>query len=109
MDHTDLARAYTQADVALTRASANTLAEAELFGCRIIMVPLPIAAHDHQSINAVAWKAQYPESIVLPEGELNSLGGILLSLTDYRKLGASEVITGALEAVLQELRNLSPQ
>ena len=104
MDHTDLARAYTHADVTVTRASANTLAEAELFGCRMIMVPLPIAAHDHQSINAVAWKAQYPESIVLPESELDSLRGILLGLTDYRKSSAGSVSTGALDTVLGELR-----
>jgi UDP-N-acetylglucosamine--N-acetylmuramyl-(pentapeptide) pyrophosphoryl-undecaprenol N-acetylglucosamine transferase len=56
MDHDMLARAYALADIALTRASATTLAEAQLFGDRIIMVPLGIAAGNHQHHNAVAWQ-----------------------------------------------------
>jgi UDP-N-acetylglucosamine--N-acetylmuramyl-(pentapeptide) pyrophosphoryl-undecaprenol N-acetylglucosamine transferase len=104
MDHTMLAHAYALADIALTRASANTLAEAQLFGDRIIMVPLGIAGGNHQYHNAIAWQALFPDSIVLEESHLTSLGEILNHLSEYRKDSYTPIQTEALESTLTVLR-----
>jgi UDP-N-acetylglucosamine--N-acetylmuramyl-(pentapeptide) pyrophosphoryl-undecaprenol N-acetylglucosamine transferase len=49
-----IADAYAASDVALTRAGALTLAELCAWGIAPIVVPLPTAAADHQTSNAVA-------------------------------------------------------
>lgn len=49
-----IADAYAASDVALTRAGALTLAELCAWGIAPIVVPLPTAAADHQTANAVA-------------------------------------------------------
>lgn len=49
-----IADAYAAADVAVTRAGAMTTAELFAWGIPPILVPLPTAAADHQTTNAVA-------------------------------------------------------
>ncbi len=49
-----IADAYAAADLALTRAGAMTTAELSAWGIPMILVPLPTAAADHQTHNAVA-------------------------------------------------------
>ena len=39
-------------DIAITRGSATTLAEIDIFGVRKIIVPLPYSAENHQYWNA---------------------------------------------------------
>lgn len=51
---TDMAEAYANADLALCRAGASTLAELACAGLPVILVPYPFAARDHQLHNAKA-------------------------------------------------------
>lgn len=50
----DMPRRYREADVALCRAGALTVAELALAGLPALLVPYPFAAHDEQSANAAA-------------------------------------------------------
>ncbi|HET7552418.1 MAG TPA: UDP-N-acetylglucosamine--N-acetylmuramyl-(pentapeptide) pyrophosphoryl-undecaprenol N-acetylglucosamine transferase [Gemmatimonadaceae bacterium] len=49
-----ISEAYAASDIALTRAGALTLAELCAWGIAPIVVPLPTAAADHQTYNAIA-------------------------------------------------------
>jgi UDP-N-acetylglucosamine--N-acetylmuramyl-(pentapeptide) pyrophosphoryl-undecaprenol N-acetylglucosamine transferase len=53
----DMASRYRWADLALCRAGAITVAELALVGLPALLVPLAIAADDHQSANARALEA----------------------------------------------------
>jgi UDP-N-acetylglucosamine--N-acetylmuramyl-(pentapeptide) pyrophosphoryl-undecaprenol N-acetylglucosamine transferase len=48
----DMAQAYGEADVALCRSGASTLAELAVVGLPSVLVPYPFAADDHQTANA---------------------------------------------------------
>lgn len=50
----DMAVAYSAADLALTRAGAITVTEMTQLGVPALMVPLPLAAENHQEYNAKA-------------------------------------------------------
>lgn len=50
----DMPRALAVADVALSRAGAMMTAELQAWGIPMLLVPLPTAAADHQTHNAVA-------------------------------------------------------
>lgn len=101
--HEELAEAYAHADVALVRAAATTLAECELFGLRIIMVPLGISSFNHQHINAVEYQKKNPEHVLLEESRLPDLGKVIASLQDFRKTGYGSVSATALERLTQVL------
>ena len=49
---TDMAQAYSWADIVLCRAGASTLAELTSVGLPSLLVPFPFAAQDHQRYNA---------------------------------------------------------
>jgi UDP-N-acetylglucosamine--N-acetylmuramyl-(pentapeptide) pyrophosphoryl-undecaprenol N-acetylglucosamine transferase len=88
-----IADAYAAADLALARAGAMTTAE--LFAWEIpgILVPLPTAAADHQTLNARALEAA-GAAIHLPQSELNAdelakiVTGVLASPTRMKQLAA---------------------
>lgn len=67
-----MAEAYASADLAVSRAGAGTLAE--LAACRTpaVLVPLPTAADDHQSVNA-AHLAGLGAVTCVPEPEIGRL------------------------------------
>lgn len=50
----EMPRRYREADIALCRAGALTVAELALAGLPALLVPYPFAAHDEQSANAAA-------------------------------------------------------
>jgi UDP-N-acetylglucosamine--N-acetylmuramyl-(pentapeptide) pyrophosphoryl-undecaprenol N-acetylglucosamine transferase len=77
-----IADAYAAADLALARAGAMTTAELFAWGIPAILVPLPTAAADHQSVNARTLEA-VGAAIHLPQAELTSdrLDATLRSLT----------------------------
>jgi len=50
----DMATAYAAADVVISRAGATSISELSLLGKPCVLVPLPSAAEDHQTANAMA-------------------------------------------------------
>ena len=52
-----IAEAYAASDLAITRAGAMTTAELAAWGIPPILIPLPTAAADHQTVNAKALSA----------------------------------------------------
>ena len=85
-----IADAYAAADLALTRAGAMTTAELAAWGLPMILVPLPTAAADHQTHNAVALE-RAGAAIHLPQREAS--GGAIARLLgellrDPSRLGA---------------------
>ncbi len=76
-----IADAYAASDVALSRAGALTLAELCAWGIAPVVVPLPTAAADHQTHNAVAL-ANAGAGVHLPQAHLTvaALGEAVTSL-----------------------------
>ncbi len=66
-----IADAYATADVAIARAGAMSIAELCAWGIPSILVPLPTAAQDHQTLNARTLAAS-GASILLPQSELSA-------------------------------------
>ena len=63
--------AYAACDVAVARAGATTVAELAAIGVPSILVPWPLAAEDHQSVNA-RWLGDAGGAVVLAERGLDS-------------------------------------
>jgi UDP-N-acetylglucosamine--N-acetylmuramyl-(pentapeptide) pyrophosphoryl-undecaprenol N-acetylglucosamine transferase len=83
-----MAAAYSAADLAVTRAGAGTLAELATCRTPAILVPLPHAADDHQTANALQ-AAAGGAAILLPERELGRLGEVAFGgITDNAALAA---------------------
>jgi UDP-N-acetylglucosamine--N-acetylmuramyl-(pentapeptide) pyrophosphoryl-undecaprenol N-acetylglucosamine transferase len=66
---TDLGRQLERVTLALSRAGAMLVAEFAVAGCPAVLVPLPTAAADHQSINARAL-ADAGAALARTEGDL---------------------------------------
>ncbi len=64
----DMAHAYAWADVIVCRAGALTLAEVCAAGVGSVLVPLPIAADDHQTTNA-HYLERAGAAVLVAEGE----------------------------------------
>ncbi len=67
----DMAAAYAEADLVVSRAGASTVAELAAAGVAAILVPFPSAADDHQTKNA-AWLAQMSAAQIVSESGLTS-------------------------------------
>ncbi|NPA46017.1 MAG: undecaprenyldiphospho-muramoylpentapeptide beta-N-acetylglucosaminyltransferase [Chlorobi bacterium] len=68
----DMNKAYTVADIIVSRAGAGTLSELALVGKPVILIPSPNVAEDHQTKNARAFERQQA-AILLPEKDLEAL------------------------------------
>ena len=66
-----IADAYAATDLALVRAGAMTTAELFAWGIPAVLVPLPTAAADHQTVNARTLEAA-GAAINLPQAELTA-------------------------------------
>jgi len=66
-----MADAYAAADMALSRAGAMTIAELSAWGLPALLVPLPTAAADHQTANALAVE-RAGGAAVLPQTSLSA-------------------------------------
>lgn len=77
----DMPRRYREADFALCRAGALTVAELAMAGLPALLVPYPYAADDHQSANAEALSAAGAARI-LPSRPLSS-EDVLRELTAF--------------------------
>src|SRR5262249_37944986 len=73
-------RRYREADLALCRSGAMTVAELALAGLPALLVPYPFAADDHQTANARAL-AEAGAAIVLPSRPL-AAGDLLRALAE---------------------------
>ncbi|MSP62599.1 MAG: undecaprenyldiphospho-muramoylpentapeptide beta-N-acetylglucosaminyltransferase [Myxococcales bacterium] len=67
----DMAAAYRAADLIVGRAGATTLAEVAAIGRAAILIPLPSAADDHQTVNARAL-ATVGAAHLLPQRDLTA-------------------------------------
>ncbi|MCZ6917741.1 MAG: UDP-N-acetylglucosamine--N-acetylmuramyl-(pentapeptide) pyrophosphoryl-undecaprenol N-acetylglucosamine transferase [Gemmatimonadetes bacterium] len=78
-----VAHAYAAADLVVGRAGAMTTAELSAWGLPAILIPLPTAAADHQSVNADALQAA-GSAIHVPDSEVTavSLAGRIRELLD---------------------------
>jgi UDP-N-acetylglucosamine--N-acetylmuramyl-(pentapeptide) pyrophosphoryl-undecaprenol N-acetylglucosamine transferase len=66
--HARLELAYSLADLCLARSGASSLAELAQFGVATILIPLPTAAEDHQTKNALVFSRQNA-AIHLPQAD----------------------------------------
>jgi UDP-N-acetylglucosamine--N-acetylmuramyl-(pentapeptide) pyrophosphoryl-undecaprenol N-acetylglucosamine transferase len=85
----DIERLYGEADLAVARAGALTIAELRAVGLPAILTPLPTAADDHQSANARAM-AERGAALWLPESE--ATGERLFSLIESLRKDAPRLL-----------------
>ena len=80
-----IADAYAAAELAVARAGTMTLAELFAWGIPAVLIPLPTAAADHQTLNARALE-QAGAAIHLPQSQLSGakLGETVASLLQDR-------------------------
>ena len=84
---TDMASVYAVTDLVISRAGATTLAELQVCGLPVILVPYPFAAAGHQEANARALVKQNAAEMVL-NNELESdkfLNTLLMLMEDEAK------------------------
>lgn len=62
---TNMVEAFREADIVISRAGATTCAEVAAAGKASIMVPLPVAADDHQRKNAEAMRSMGAARMIL--------------------------------------------
>lgn len=87
----DMAQAYADADVAICRAGATTVAELAAVGVASILVPFPFAVDDHQTTNA-RHLADAGAALLVQQRELTAehLAATLRGLTRERLLAMAE-------------------
>src|SRR5258706_10031081 len=110
----DMAAAYGEADLAVCRAGATTVAELAAAGVPSILVPFPHAVDDHQTTNArfladAGGAVLVPQSELTPEGLAKLIAGfdrerLLEMATRARSLGRP----GATQAVARACMELAP-
>jgi len=89
---TDIRSAYAGADLVIARAGASTCSELAACGKAAILVPLPTAAHDHQTRNAES-VARAGAAVLLKEKDLSGpalAGAIRNLLEDPARIEAME-------------------
>src|SRR5262249_15382536 len=59
------------ADLVVCRSGGSTVAELAIVGVGALLVPLPIATEDHQTVNARSL-ADVGAAVVIPDGELTA-------------------------------------
>ncbi len=83
-----LEKAYAIADLCIARSGGSSLAELAHFGIATILIPLPTAAEDHQTKNALAF-SKHDAAILLTQSDAaHSLGPLIRDLfaDDTRRL-----------------------
>jgi UDP-N-acetylglucosamine--N-acetylmuramyl-(pentapeptide) pyrophosphoryl-undecaprenol N-acetylglucosamine transferase len=88
----DMPRRYLEADLALCRAGAMTVAELALAGLPALLVPYPFAADDHQTANARALVAAgaarlLPAKTLTPDDVLGALRELSAQPETLRAMG----------------------
>jgi UDP-N-acetylglucosamine--N-acetylmuramyl-(pentapeptide) pyrophosphoryl-undecaprenol N-acetylglucosamine transferase len=110
----DMAAAYSEADLAVCRAGATTVAELAAAGVASILVPYPHAVDDHQTKNA-RFLADTGAAILVPQSELTPerLAELIAGLDRRRLLQMAARArllgrTDATEAVARACMELAP-
>lgn len=75
LEKKDQKRIFDGTDRAITRGSATTLAELDMFHIKKIIIPLPHAARNHQHFNAQEYTQK--GDILLEQKNLNALITVL--------------------------------
>ena len=83
----DMSRAYATADVVICRAGALTVSELAAAGIASVLVPLPLAVDDHQTLNA-RFLSDRSAAVLLPQNDLTprKLAELLLGFTREKLL-----------------------
>ena len=74
----DIAHLLENTDLAITRGSATTLAEIDVFGVKKIIIPLPYSADNHQYYNAREYEKRW--DILLEQRDIKNLSNSINSL-----------------------------
>jgi len=99
----DMAETYTRADLLLCRAGATSLAEITAVGKASLLIPLPSAAGDHQTKNALLME-KAGATVMLPERSLNGpklaqeIGRLYSERETIRKMEAASASLGRKDA-----------
>ncbi|PLX98555.1 MAG: undecaprenyldiphospho-muramoylpentapeptide beta-N-acetylglucosaminyltransferase [Desulfuromonas sp.] len=111
----DMATAYADAHLVVSRAGATTIAELTACGRPALLIPYPHAAGGHQAANAESL-ARNGAAMLLPQAELGGgrFAGLLRDLLHDRELlermsrsAASMGRRGAADTILKECRRLA--
>jgi UDP-N-acetylglucosamine--N-acetylmuramyl-(pentapeptide) pyrophosphoryl-undecaprenol N-acetylglucosamine transferase len=109
----DMDKAYAAADIVISRAGALSIAELCIVGKPSILVPLPTAAEDHQTVNAMALVNKNAALIVANDETDKKLVPAAISLMqdDHRKKELSEnckalAITDADKRIVNEVMKI---
>lgn len=91
---TDMAAAYGDADLAVSRAGATSLAELAVVGLPAVLIPYPFAADDHQATNAAHYAAGggavvFPEKTLTAEALAGQIRDLLADGARLREMGAA--------------------
>ncbi|MGR0480093.1 MAG: undecaprenyldiphospho-muramoylpentapeptide beta-N-acetylglucosaminyltransferase [Candidatus Electronema sp. V4] len=89
----DMASVYAQADLAVARAGATSLAELAVMGLPAILIPYPHAADDHQAANARYYVAGGGAKMFREEGL--DAGRLAAAVAELAKDGARRAGMGA--------------
>ncbi len=112
---TDMAAAYSWADLVIGRAGASTLAELACVGLPSVLVPFPHATHDHQRVNASVLECAGAALVIL-ERDLNAqtLGDAVLAILENEqtldamgRAARAQAKPDAARAIAQELTRLA--
>jgi len=98
-----IAPAYAAADLVVSRAGAMTLAEVTAWGLPSVLIPLPTAAADHQTPNALALAAagaavHLPQAQLTPAALAEVMNGILGAQSRRAEMAAAARRRGRPEA-----------
>ncbi|MDP6561717.1 MAG: UDP-N-acetylglucosamine--N-acetylmuramyl-(pentapeptide) pyrophosphoryl-undecaprenol N-acetylglucosamine transferase [Candidatus Peribacteraceae bacterium] len=100
----ELAHFYAAADLALSRAGANSIADLAANGIPTILVPLRNVGHDHQYKNVLVAKKHgciHLEQSTLPEKLLPTVHGLIADKEKRQNMSASIQKFGKPDAALQ--------
>jgi UDP-N-acetylglucosamine--N-acetylmuramyl-(pentapeptide) pyrophosphoryl-undecaprenol N-acetylglucosamine transferase len=110
-----IADAYAAADLALVRAGAMTTAELFAWKIPAVLVPLPTAAADHQTLNARALESagaaiHLPQATLTADELAKTVTGVLASPTRMQDLAAKSALRArpnAARDIAQRILSLS--
>ena len=87
----DMDKAYSAADLVVSRAGALSISELSLLGKAAVLVPFPYAAEDHQTQNALSLSSK-EAAILIPDNRVSSdlLPAILGLVNDKDKIYSLE-------------------